>query len=220
MTRSKRFLYSTFATALYQLTLLLAGFITPKIMLVYYGSEINGVISSINQFIIYFNLVETGLSGAAIYALYKPLADKDFNEISSVVCAAQRFYIRAGNLYLILIASLAFGYPFIVSSTALSELDMIILIFVLGCSSAMEFFTLAKYRALLSADQKTYVISFASIVHVIINTVIIYVLANLGVSIIILRTIALISVAARSVILMAYVRINYPQGQLSCTTEN
>ena len=45
---------------------MIAGFITPRFMLTAYGSEINGLISSILQFISYFNLVEAGLSSAAV----------------------------------------------------------------------------------------------------------------------------------------------------------
>ena len=73
MSRTKKFLYNSISTGFFQIVLMISGLITPRIMLKYYGSEINGLISSINQFIVYFNLVEAGLSGAAIYALYKPL---------------------------------------------------------------------------------------------------------------------------------------------------
>ena len=69
MTRTKKFIYNTIATALLQIVNMAVGFILPKIMLVYYGSEINGLVSSITQFITYFSLVEAGLSSAAIYAL-------------------------------------------------------------------------------------------------------------------------------------------------------
>ena len=91
MSRTKHFFYNTLSTALLQLLTLLAGFIVPKTMLVYYGSEINGLISSILQFIAYFNLVEAGLSGAAIYALYNPLAQNDQGSINGIVSAAKRF---------------------------------------------------------------------------------------------------------------------------------
>ena len=63
---------------------MLAGFVTPLIMLKYYGSEVNGLVTSIGQFIVYFNLVEAGLSGAAIYALYKPLADKTIMQLAGL----------------------------------------------------------------------------------------------------------------------------------------
>ena len=70
-------------------------------MLKYYGSEINGLVSSINQFIVYFNLVEAGLSGAAIYALYKPLAENNHKAINSIVSAARNF-IRNQAIFLYL----------------------------------------------------------------------------------------------------------------------
>lgn len=40
-----------------------------------YGSETNGLITSLQQFIQYFTLLEAGLSGAAIFALYKPVIE-------------------------------------------------------------------------------------------------------------------------------------------------
>lgn len=208
--RTKRFAYSALTTALYQVALFLAGFITPKVMLVYYSSEINGLVTSITQFITYFNLVEAGLSGAAVYALYKPLAEKNFQEISAVVASAKKFYFQAGYVFLALIATLAIAYPLFLESQTLSSLDIALLALVLGVNSVLEFFTLAKYRALLSADQKTYIISLASIVHVVLNTVIIYVLARFNVDVVTLRAVALISIFARTFLLMLYVKKRYP----------
>jgi hypothetical protein len=83
------------------------------------------------------------------------------------------------------------------------------LVLILGVSGALEFFTMAKYRALLTADQKLYVLSLASIVAIVLNTVIIAVLAYSGAGIVILRLVALFSVFARSLILYIYVRLNY-----------
>ena len=80
---------------------------------------------------------------------------------------------------------------------------------VLGVNGALEFFTLAKYRALLTADQKTYVISFASIVYTILNTVIVVTMSLLKVNILTLRVVALLSIFARSMILFVYIKVNY-----------
>ena len=62
---------------------MIAGFIVPKIMLLNYGSEINGLVSSITQFINYFVIVEAGLTAAAVF-LYKPLAENQ-HKINEVV---------------------------------------------------------------------------------------------------------------------------------------
>ena len=71
-------------------------------------------------------------------------------------------------------------------------------------NGAVEFYTI-KIRVLLTTDQRTYVISLASIAHVILNTIIVVVLANL--SKYSSFTAGSISIFLRSLILMVYVKI-------------
>jgi len=209
VSRTKSFLYNSAAAALLQLFTVAAGFIIPRVILTTYGSEINGLVTSITQFIAYFNLVEAGLAGAAIYALYKPLADNDHTCINAVLSATNRFYILSGYIFVALTLGLALLYPTFVKTSQLSPLSVGVLVLILGVSGALEFFTMAKYRALLTADQKLYVLSLASMVAIVLNTVIIAVLAYYDASIIILRLVALFSVFARSLILYIYVRRRY-----------
>jgi uncharacterized membrane protein len=209
VSRTNRFVYNSLTAALLQVFTVLAGFIVPRIILVYYGSEINGLVTSITQFIAYFNLVEAGLAGAAVYALYKPLADEDHKSINAVLSATNRFYMLSGYIFVALTLGLALIYPAFIKTTELSPFSVGALVLILGVSGALEFFTMAKYRALLTADQKLYIISLASIVAIVLNTVIIALLAYSGASIVILRLVALFSVFARSLILYIYVRLNY-----------
>lgn len=209
MSRTKSFIYNTMTAALLQIFNVAAGFIVPRIMLVKYGSELNGLVTSISQFISLFSLVEAGIGGAAIYALYKPLADEDHQSINSILTATKRFYILSGYIFVALTLGLALIYPALIKLTKLSAVSVGILVVILGVSGALEFFTMAKYRALLTADQKQYVLSLASIVAIILNTVIIAVLAYSGVNIVIMRFVALFSVFARSLILYIYVKLKY-----------
>lgn len=209
MGRSKKFVYNSISTALLQVVTMIAGFITPRFMLIAYGSEINGLVSSILQFISYFNLVEAGLSSAAVYSLYKPIANKDYNKINQIVAAAKHFYIKSGVIFVGLVAALAFCYPFIINSTELDRTSISILVLVLGVNGALEFFTLAKYRALLTADQKTYIISLASIAYTILNTILVVTLSLMHINIVLLRAIALLSIFLRTTILYLYVKVNY-----------
>ena len=209
MSRTKKFFYNSMSTAAYQMIIMIAGFITPRIMLKYYGSEINGLVSSVNQFIVYFNLVEAGLSGAAIYALYKPLAEKNYKVINGVISAAKKFYTQSGYIFISLTIGLATFYPLFVKTDVLTQINIVLLVLILGSNGALEFFTLSKYRVLLTADQKTYVISLSSMVHIIINTLIVVVLGTMKVNIVTLRLVALFSIFLRSFILMIYVRMKY-----------
>ena len=209
MTRSKSFLYNVITTLGMYLLTVLSGFIVPKVMMLYYGSEINGLVSSLTQFVGYFNLVEAGLSGAAIYSLYKPLADKNWNKVSSTVVAAKKFYFQAGYLYVGLTIILSLIYPVFIHPSMLTAIEVGALTLVLGFSGAVEFFTLAKYRALLTADQKTYIISNAQAVYIILNTLIIVILSIYKWDIVMVRAIALMAVVLRSLILYVYCRVHY-----------
>ncbi len=209
MNRTVKFMYNIFTTSLLHIVTMLVGFILPKVMLTYYGSEINGLVSSITQFISYFNLVEAGLSGAATYSLYKPLADKDYNGVNAIVSAARKFYNQAGYIFVSLIFAMALIYPMFIKTQMLSPVGVGLLVLVLGVTGALEFFTLAKYRALMAADQKTYVISIASICANILNVTIIIVMAKLGANIVLLRAVALSSVFLRTAILYLYSRKKY-----------
>ncbi|RID84742.1 hypothetical protein D1953_12820 [Peribacillus asahii] len=209
MSRTKKFLYNSIFNAVLQILVLISGLIIPGVMLKSYGSEINGLVSSITQFVVYFNLVEAGLSSAAVYALYKPLADDDHKTINRVITAAKKFYTQAGYIFVSLTIGLAVIYPMFIKTDAITPFNVGLLVLILGVNGALEFFTLSKYRVLLTADQKTYIISLASIVYIIVNTLIIVVLANLHVDIVILRAVALLSIFLRSFILMIYVKIKY-----------
>ena len=130
--RTIKFMYNSLSTVIYQIVVMLVGFITPRVMLYYYGSEINGLTSSISQFISYFSLVEAGLAGAAVYSLYKPLAKKNNKEISGIVVAVKKFYNQSGVIFVILVLALSIIYPLFIKSESLTFGLTTILIIVLG----------------------------------------------------------------------------------------
>ena len=104
---------------------------------------------------------------------------------------------------------MAVFYPIFIKTQILNPVEVGVLVLILGVNGALEFFTLSKYRVLLSADQRTYVISLASLVHIVINTVVIVALGTMQVNIVILRLVALLSIFLRSFILMFYTRKKY-----------
>jgi hypothetical protein len=209
MNRTKKFLMNSVSSGFLQIVTMLVGFVIPRVMLKYYGSEVNGLVSSIVQLIAYCRLVEAGLSNASIYALYKPLADNDNNAINGIVSASKKFYIQAGYIFAGLVLILAFVYPFTISTLVLSKIQIGSLVLVLGLTGILEFFTMAKYRVLLTADQKTYVISFASIVQIILNTSIVVILSIQQTNIVLLKFVATFAIFVRSIILMIYTRKKY-----------
>ena len=74
--RKKSVLLTVSSNLFLQFVTVICGFILPPLIIVHFGSAMNGMVSSIKQFISYLNIVEAGVGGAAIVALYKPLAEK------------------------------------------------------------------------------------------------------------------------------------------------
>ena len=137
MNKTRKFALNATFSALQQVVTMLVGLVSPRIMLQFYGSEINGLVASITQFISYISLIEAGLSGAAVYSLYKPLAEHDVKGINGIVSAAKRTYTRLGYVFTGLTLVLAVIYASIVSVQGLSVQEIFFLILVMGVSGAM-----------------------------------------------------------------------------------
>jgi O-antigen/teichoic acid export membrane protein len=209
MSRTKKFISNATSSLFLQVAVLSSGLIIPRLMLVTYGSEINGLISSISQFVRHFALVEAGLATASIVALYKPLADNDHDAINSVVSATRIFYFRSGYIFVALILCCSLLYPYYIKTESLSSLQVGLLVLVLSSSGLLNFFVMAKYRALVTADQRLYVLNYLSIVSVVVNTVVIFVMTRMGVNIVTLRVVALLSVLIPPAAMHFYIKKYY-----------
>ena len=213
--RTTRFVQNTISTALYQLTAMVMGFITPRLMILYYGSEVNGLIVSVTEFLTYFKMVESGLAAAANAALYEPLAKRDNAAISAIVSAARGFFNTAGWLFAAITLVLAAAYPFFVpvhdvNGALLGNGYVMLLIAAMGLSGTLEFFTMSRYRVLLTADQRTYVVSLASMASLMLSTALIVALPYLGQDVIVVRLAASLTILLRSVVFLKYTRKHYP----------
>lgn len=208
--RTELFLHNSFTTALQQVVAMASAFVIPRILMSIYGSEINGFIVSVTQFISYFVLVEAGISGASIYALYKPLADNNITVINGIISAAKKFYQTSGYIFLTLVCLLAVLYPLFAKTLQLSFWQISLVVFALGTKGVLDFFTLSKYRVLLTASQKSYIIASAQIVYLLLNILIVWWLAKLGYSIVVVQVAVVFSVFARSWILYYYTKKHFP----------
>ncbi len=209
MTRSKLFVLNSTSTAFYQIAAMVLGFITPSIMIRYYGDTLNGIVLILLDYMSYFKTLEAGLSSSAIFSLYEPLEKKQKGIISTIVSTAKQFYMRAGYGFTLLVVAFAFIYPLFPSAGALDYISTFLLVLVIGLSGILEFFTLAKYRVLLTADQRTYVVSFASTLSLLASTLVMILCAHFAVNVILMRLAVGACILLRSAILAYYVKKNY-----------
>lgn len=200
---------NTIASIFVEIIAAISGIILPKFFTGAYGSSINGLVSSIGQFITYMGLVEAGVSAAATVELYKPLADKNHDRINEIVSAAKGFYFRSGIIFIGLDIILIIGYPYIVKNEITDISFIRVMIAVLSLSGIVDYFLLGKYRVLLVADQKTYIIAIAQAIGTLVILVISVVLIKLNCSAIIVKAVVGVVYFLRTVFIVIYVRSNY-----------
>ncbi len=207
--RTKTSLYNTACAMLLQVVNLVVNLILPRVIVDVYGSAVNGLVSSIRQFIGYLSIVEAGLAGAAVYALYKPLADKNHDKINGILSASNRFYNISGFIFSALVLVSTFIYPMFVSGQGVDTLTIALLVVIIGASGAFEFFAIGKYKVLLTADQRSYVISLINAIAITINSVVILVMAKLAFDIVLVQFVAMLSFLLRSLLYILYCRRRY-----------
>ena len=92
MSRKKKLFLNTGTAVLYQIATLVCGLIIPRLIISFYGSTTNGLISSITHFLAFFSLMELGVSSVVRASLYKPLSENDHDSISRVLISSRRFF--------------------------------------------------------------------------------------------------------------------------------
>ena len=104
-------------TALSQLISIAFGLILPRLFVTSYGSEVNGLLSSLSQFLVYLGLFEAGVGAATMQALYKPVAQKNWDGINGVLAATHGYYKKTGRWYFVGLLTLSLLYPVFVDSS-------------------------------------------------------------------------------------------------------
>ena len=184
--------YNTISAITFQITTILCGFVLPKLILVYFGSDINGLINSVGQFLGVISFFELGIGAVIQTSLYKPLADNDLIGTSKVISSANRFFRKLGYVLLIYVGVVVCIYPVLVNQK-FSFWFIASLIIAISIRFFAQYFFGIVNRLLLIADQKAYIQYNAQTIAVIVNTIACYTLMKLDCSVqIIYRTTSLI----------------------------
>ncbi len=197
-----------FTSLILQLVIVVCGFIVPKLIIENFGSAVNGLISSINQFLSYIILLESGIGPVIKATLYKPIVMKDKKEIENILGASERFFKKISYIFLFYIFILCVFYPLILQN----EFNIwftISLLIIISISTFSEYYFGMTYRLYLQSEQKTYVISSIQILTTILNTLIIILLIQFKFNIQMIKLISAFIFVLRPLLQNLYVKKRY-----------
>ncbi|MBO5623815.1 MAG: polysaccharide biosynthesis C-terminal domain-containing protein [Butyrivibrio sp.] len=188
---------------------IISGFVIPRLILLNYGSTINGVTNSISQFLSYVALVEMGIGNASIVKLYEPVAANDYASISRIISETRKKYLRASGAYSVIVLLLSILFPLIVRSQIEYQLSSTLFL-ILGINGALDFLLVGKYKALLIAMQKYYVYNFFHALAAVLVLIASIPLIMNGSSIVVIKSLLIVFHVIEALALSLYCHHRYP----------
>ncbi len=195
---------NSFWSVVHHLVTILCGLILPREILSHYGSEMNGLVHSISQFLSYTVLLEFGIGAVIPAALYKPLAERNQSHISAILASGRKVFRK--------IACICIGYTLLLfllfpRLTGISSSAMFVLI--LGLGTIVHYFEGKPESFLIISDQKGYVVYSFSTFLLIISTAFQVILIRSGQALTTVKLVGIGIALLQIVMIFFYVQQHY-----------
>ena len=161
---------------------IICGFILPRMILIYFGSDYNGIVAAVTQFIGCIALLKSGIGMATKAALYEPLYNHDQKKIDGIMAATMRFLRKVALIFVAGIVVFACVYPLIINKE-FPWFFTFSLVLIISLGTFFRYYFGLGNQLLLEADQKYYIISLIAIINTILNTLISVICMKLGMTI-------------------------------------
>lgn len=188
---------------------LVTGLVVQRYILIAYGSTFNGLTSSIGQIMSYLVLLEAGLGAASIQVLYSPLSEGNWSKINSILTATGKEYKKISCMFTGLLVLVSLLLP-IVTADEVEYRIAALLTLIIGASYVLSYIIGGKYKALLNADRKIYVLHELDIITNILSCILRLWALQSGRSIVTVQLINLFTVFIKNTGYVIYIRRKYP----------
>lgn len=149
---------------------IVVGLVAQAIFIKILGKEYLGINGLFTNIISMLAIVELGIGNAIIYNLYKPLVNKDYKTINSLMLFYRKAYHAIAIIVFIIGVSLI---PFLGLFVGKHNLDINInIIYLMFIIDIVCSYLLSYKRSILYADQKNYIINIIHMIYFVVLNVI------------------------------------------------
>ncbi len=165
-----RIKFNLISSLIMQFITIVSGMILPRLIISTFGSEVNGLLSSITQFLSMISLLEGGLGAVVLAELYVPIENNDKQKISQILNACEKFFRNVSYVFIVYTLFLMVIYP-ILWAKGFSFKYTSSLILILSFNTLIQYLFSITNKLLLQANQKLYICNIVTSITVIINLV-------------------------------------------------
>ena len=186
----------------------IVGLVLPRMILVHYGSEANGMMQAINQILSYAVLFEFGIGGVILAAFYKPLAENDKEAISDIFNYTKSYFKKISILFLGLVVVLAFTAKFIIS-TGFDYMYVVSMVLILSLTTYFSYYFGIPHQLLMKSHQKIRIVNGIQIITILVNFAACVLLINAGCTIHMVKLVSAFVFLLNPIVYRIYVRKNF-----------
>ena len=209
MNRNQKLKANMISSLVLQLSVFASGIILPRLFIEFYGSKTNGLISSIQQFLGFISLGEMGIGAVIQFNLYKPLAENNWSQVSSIITSANKFFSNLLKCIVVYIIILSALLPFKVLDQ-FPYFFTFTLVLSIALSYIMQYYFGMTYRQLLDADQLSFVRIIPQIFQIIINIIVCIFLIKIQVNVQIVKLVTSLIYSIQPLAIYIYCKKYYP----------
>lgn len=178
--RTKNAIRNFFWGIINRVITLLLPFIARTIIINSLGAEYLGLNNLFTSILNVLSLAELGVGTALVYAMYKPIAEENQDEICSLLKLYRSCYRVIGAIILAIGILIIPFLPKLIHGTYPNDINLYILYVIYLSNTVLSYFLFAYKQSLLQAHQRTDVSSnVGSIVNIALNIIQIVVLIRL-----------------------------------------
>lgn len=184
------------------------GLVLPRFVLLNFGSEANGLVASVTQFLSYTVLLEGGIGGVLKAALYRPLADEDDAAISGIFHQIRQTFRKISFVFIAFAVVLSVSMKFLVD-TQFDWLYVFTMVLILSTHSYFNYYVGLPHRILMTADQRLYIVQFTQIIATVLNLLLCLLVMHLGGGIHAMKLTTVVVFMLIPLVLRLYVKRHY-----------
>ena len=164
MSRTKAVIKNALWELSYYLIVILFGFLAPRYIILIYGSEVNGLTSTITQILNIILILQAGATTAAVFSLYKPIAENNIVEISKNVYSIKTFFRKISLVFAVIMITASFISMLYIES-ALDRKFIFIAFIIMGLKSFFDLYFTSTLRIVFTAYQEKFIISIGTLIE-------------------------------------------------------
>ncbi len=159
--RTKNSLINIVVSCLSYAIIMVGSFVTKRLFVSTLGFEVLGIETAFLNVVSALAIVELGLGVGIVYKLYKPIAEKNWEQVATILCFLRKCYIVISIVMGVL--GLISSYFIVMPMQSDFSKIWLVQIFMLYVADVLVSYLYSHKRAMFIADQKNYV---NNIIHV------------------------------------------------------